>query len=504
MTPAKAPCLSILGTGSDVGKSIIVTALCRIFKNQGIRVAPFKAQNMSNNSFVTPEGDEMGRAQVVQAEASGIDPHSDMNPVLLKPNSDMGAQIVLQGKVIGSQTARDYYMHTDGLFQKSLESLNRLRDEYDLIIMEGAGSCGEVNLRKKDFVNFKMAHAANAPVILAGDIDKGGIFAQLIGTLAVIPPEDQKRVHGFLINKFRGDSSLFQEGIEYIEKQTQLPVYGMIPYYHDIEIDAEDSVLLDSLIDPIAMPDKNTIHVAVIRLPHISNFTDFLSLQRNSSVTVHYLASPRKLEGYDAVILPGTKNVRYDLQWLVESQWKSILQTYRNQRGQLIGICGGYQMLGKQVNDPYGVEGSPGETRALGFLEQETTLQAEKVLSRTSGIFLPYQSKVEGYEIHMGITRSTGEKQAPLIRIESRNNKIVDDVDGTCSPDGKVWGTYLHGLFDSPYFLENFLSSLAPSYQNHEQISPSASDFKDRQYDLLARHFKQFMNMESLKKIIHI
>ncbi len=503
MTSKKAPCLSILGTASDVGKSIVVTALCRIFKNQGIRVAPFKAQNMSNNSFVTPEGDEMGRAQVVQAEAAGIDPHADMNPVLLKPNTDMGSQVVLQGKVVGNQTARDYYKQTDALFQKSLESLNRLRAEYDLVIMEGAGSCGEVNLRKRDFVNFKIAHASEAPVVLVGDINTGGIFAQLIGTLAVIPPEDQKRVHGFLINKFRGDASLFDEGIQYIEEKTNLPVFGMIPYYRHIQIDAEDSVLLDSLIDPATEPDNNSIHIAIVRLPHISNFTDFLPLQRNSSVTVHYLSTPRTLDGYDAVILPGTKNVRYDLEWLEKNQWKSLLQTYRNQEGLVIGICGGYQMLGQKVNDPYGVEGTPGTTSALGFLQQETTLQQEKILSRTSGTFLPYQSRVDGYEIHMGTTHYTGNGQAPLIQLSSRNDQATTDTDGACSPDGQVWGTYLHGLFDSPDFRERFLTSLSPIYQKEGKVHQTATDFKDHQYDLLAQHFEQFVDIEALKQIIH-
>ena len=279
--------LSVLGTGSDVGKSIVVTALCRIFANWEIRVAPYKAQNMSNNSYVTIKGGEMGRAQVVQAQAARLEPVVDMNPVLLKPSSDTGAQVVVLGKPVGNSLAKDYFMDTSALFGAARKSLDRLMKQYDLVVMEGAGSCAEVNLRPRDFVNFRMAHAADAPVILVADIDKGGVFAQIIGTLACLTEEDRKRVKGFIINRFRGDASLFDEGIAYIENRTGLPVLGLIPYFHHIVIDSEDGMPLDTVVDPPSGPLPGRINVAVLRLPHISNFTDFNPLIREVAVSLH-------------------------------------------------------------------------------------------------------------------------------------------------------------------------------------------------------------------------
>ncbi|MGK5095075.1 cobyric acid synthase [Deltaproteobacteria bacterium TL4] len=499
MTQKKAVCLSILGTGSDVGKSIVVTALCRIFRNQGIRVAPFKAQNMSNNSYVTPEGGEMGRAQVVQAEAAGIDPHVNMNPVLLKPNSDMGSQVIVKGKVFGNYKAQEYYQLSDSLFEKAQESLTELRQNYDLVIMEGAGSCGEVNLRERDFVNFKMAHFAEAPVILVGDIDRGGVFAQLIGTLAISRPEDQKRICGFIINKFRGDLKLFEAGVRYLEEVTQLPVLGVLPYYQNIQIEAEDSVLLQSLIDPLEVPSSQTVKIAVIRVPHISNYTDFFPLQREKKVTVHYLSQPRLLENYQAVILPGSKNVRSDLKWLYDTEWASTLQTYQKGGGTLVGICGGYQMLGMSIQDPNGVEGEPGRIEGLKMLDVETTLEKEKVLARSQGIFLKAQTKIEGYEIHMGLTRRNA-STTPLIHVTQRHDEALDEWDGAISADGKIWGTYFHGLFDAPEFRVHFLKNLSSHYT--PDPFQTAKGFKDHQYDLLAKHFEQYINIQTIKKII--
>lgn len=345
-------CLSVLGTGSDVGKSIVVTALCRIFKNRGINVAPYKAQNMSNNSWVTNEGLEMGRAQVVQAQACRLDPVVAMNPVLLKPSTDTGAQVVLHGLPRGTSEAKDYFQNTDNLFHESLKGLNKLRDEYELIVMEGAGSCGEVNLRSRDFVNFKTAHAVDAPVILVGDINKGGIFAQLVGTLEVIPEEDRDRIKGFIINQFRGDASLFEDGKKWIEKRTGLPALGLIPWYYHIEIDSEDGFPLDTVIDPPygTLPDK--INIAAIRVPHISNFTDFNPLIREEFVNFHYLSKPRDLDNYDLLLLPGSKNVRADMAWLSKTGWVGHIKDYHSAGKQIGGICGGYQLLGKVIKDP--------------------------------------------------------------------------------------------------------------------------------------------------------
>ncbi len=489
-----AKCIALLGTGSDVGKSVVTTAIGRILRNRGIKVAPYKAQNLSNNSYVTLDGGEMGRAQVVQAEACGIEPHTNMNPVLLKPNADMGSQVVLQGKVIEKEQASAYFKDSSKIQAAAFQSLENLRREYELIIIEGAGSCGEVNLRSRDYVNFETAHAADAPVILVADIDRGGVFAQLIGTLNVIPEEDRKRVAGFIINKFRGDPSLFDDGIDYLEKQTGLPVLGLIPYYSHIEIDPEDGMPLETAIDPPTRPLPGKINIAAIRLPHISNFTDFNPLIRNEAVSFHYLSKPRNLEGYDALLLPGSKSVRSDLEWLKNDGWENPIQEFR---GHILGICGGYQMLGNSIHDPHGVEGTSGSSKGLGLLDAETTLEKHKVLSRSQGV-LTDGTLVDGYEIHMGTTTLSAGTQ-PMIRISSRNRNPVDDTDGAVSPDGIIAGSYFHGLFDFPDFRNRFIQLLDPSYP--EEDTEAAADFKERQYDLLADHFEKYLDMDRLCSI---
>ncbi|MCX5854791.1 MAG: cobyric acid synthase [Deltaproteobacteria bacterium] len=498
-----ARCVAVLGTGSDTGKSIVVAALCRIFKDLGIRVAPFKAQNMSNNSYVTPEGGEMGRAQIVQAEAARIAPHVDMNPVLLKPSTNTGAQVVLYGKPMGNREAKDYFSCTDDLFGKAYASLQRLRASYALIVMEGAGSCAEVNLRSQDFVNFRMAHAADAPVILVADIDRGGVFAQIIGTLNIIPKGDRKRVKGIIINRFRGDADLFKTGIEYIENRTGLPVLGLIPYFHHIQIDSEDGVPLDALIDPPSGPEPGKINMGVIRLPHISNFTDFNPFERDASVNLHYLVRPRNLDGYDVVFIPGTKNVPSDMEWLKFTGWEASLAEFVRSDGRLVGICGGYQMLGKLIRDPYGIEGTPGDTPCLGLLDAETTLHREKILSRSSGVWEQNGEDIEGYEIHMGITER-GPGVLPVIRVLSQNGEPADDFDGAASSDGRIWGTYFHGLFDMPGFRHTFLKAIRTDYSpgGSDGDTGHISDFKDRQYDLLAEHFRTHLDMDKLFKIV--
>ena len=498
-----AKCLAVLGTGSDVGKSIVVAALCRIFKDRGYKTAPFKAQNMSNNSSVTEEGGEIDRAQVVQAQAARIKPHVDMNPVLLKPGSATGSQVVLQGQPIYNIEARDYYKKTDYLFQKSRESLQRLSAQYDLIIMEGAGSCGEVNLFDRDFVNFKSALAAKAPVLLVADIDRGGVFAQVIGTLDVIPEEHRQSVQGIIINRFRGDASLFDDGISYLEKHTGLPVLGLIPHFTHIKIDSEDSVPLDILIDPQRLPDANKVGIAVLRLPHISNFTDFSPLENDPAVDLHYLGSPRALTDYQIVILPGTKNVRRDMDWLERTGWSSLLKDYVDKGGGLAGICGGYQMLGQRIIDPLGVEAEPGETAGLCLLDIETEMKPDKTLSRSSGTWLANGDPVEGYEIHMGITRSLSET-IPVINVTKRNGEVVSDYDGVVSENGKIWGTYFHGFFNRPEFRSEFLKRLNPNYQSPEDKAAAShiAQFRDQQYDLLADHFRSHLDLEKLFEIV--
>jgi adenosylcobyric acid synthase len=492
---SKAPCLAILGTASDVGKSVAVAALCRIFADMGVRVAPFKAQNMSNNSYVTLEGLEMGRAQIVQAEAARIEPTVDMNPVLLKPSGDTTSQVILHGRPISSFKAKEYYQQTEFLFNESLKSLERLRSLYDLVILEGAGSCGEVNLAHRDIVNFRMAHAAEAPVILTADISRGGVFAQLLGTLQVVSEEDRELVSGFLINRFRGDISLFDDGISYLEEQGQRPVLGVIPHYDHIDIDPEDSQSLDSLTDPSSPLQPGRIAIAVIRFPRISNFTDFSPLERDPGVDLHYLTRPRSLEAYDLVLLPGSKNVRADREWLSRNGWDGLLTTYAVKGGRIGGICGGYQILGRIICDPLGVEGPAGETEGFGLLDVETTLSHGKELIRVNGTWEGLDQPVEGYEIHMGRTRCP--EGAPVIL------KNDGQSDGARNPSGRVWGVYLHGLFDSQPFRHAFLESLNPTYSPAGKNETSGA-FKDRQYDLLADHFHRHLDLDRLLEITRL
>lgn len=485
--------IAVFGTASDVGKSIVVTALCRIFSDLGVAVAPFKAQNMSNNSFVTQDEGEMGRAQAVQALAARVEPHVDMNPVLLKPSTDTGAQLVLHGRAVGNVGAKECFERSDRLFEEALKSFQRLCSLYDLIVIEGAGACAEVNLMESDFVNFRMAHAAHAPVILVADIDRGGVFAQIVGTLEVLPHTDRDLIKGFIINRFRGEPELFAEGITYIEKRTGIPVLGLIPYLHSLRIDPEDSVVLERDLSPPG-PQEEMVNIAVLRLPHISNFTDFSSLGQEEVVQLRYLLMPRDLKGYQLVILPGTKNVRSDLAWIREKGWDRVLCDYRRAGGEIGGICGGYQMLGRVIQDPFGVEGSPGETKGLGLLDVDTTLQREKTLSRTIGLWLPDGSCVEGYEIHMGTT-NRGPQALPLIEVSSRNGKGARDYDGACSSDRKVWGTYLHGLFDTKGFRRLFLKRLNPDFTWDD--GGSVED----PYDALARHFLTHLDLKRLLEV---
>ncbi len=497
---AAAKCLAILGTGSDVGKSIAVTALCRIFCNLGLRTAPYKAQNMSNNSFVTVEGGEIGRAQAVQAEAARAAMHVDMNPVLLKPCTDTGSQVVLLGKALKQAEAAEYFSNNRPLFHASVEALNRLRAQYELIVIEGAGSCAEVNLRKRDFVNFEIAHATDAPVILIADIDRGGVFAQIVGTLEIIPPRDRERVKGILINRFRGDLSLFNDGVTYLEERTGLPVLGVIPYYYHIDIDSEDGMPLDTLLDPQETPDARTIRIAVIRLPHISNFTDFNALIREPSVTLHYLSKPRDLSAYDALILPGTKNVRFDLEWMRKVGWEKEILRFHQSGKSVCGICGGYQLLGKRLHDPFGVEGPCGSSDAFGFLDVETEFQKTKIVTRTEGRLMDDEMPLSGYEIHMGISR-LGPDAKPFARIMKKNDIASEETDGAIDAQGLVFGTYLHGLFDNKPFLRKFLHSI-----RSDADLDSATDIhvRDAQYDQLAEHFAAHLNMDKLFEILGI
>ena len=491
----KAACLAVLGTGSDVGKSVVATALCRIFANRGLRVAPFKAQNMSNNSGVTPEGAEMGRAQIVQAEAARVAPHCDMNPVLLKPVSDIGSQVVLNGTAWMDASSQSYYRNKDFLFAESRAALDRLRRGHDLIILEGAGSCAEVNLMANDIVNLRMAAYAEAPVVLVADIDRGGVFAQIVGTLACIPPEQQARISGFVINRFRGDLSLFQPGIDWIEERTGKSVFGVLPWFRHFRIEAEDAVVIESP-RPFQPKGEAEPTIAVIRLPHISNFTDFEPLAQLDGCQLVYLERPQELSAFHAVILPGTKATCADLQWLADCGWRGRLLEYAAGGGHLLGICGGYQMLGAWVRDPDGIEGEPGAVAGLGLLPVETILKTPKTTTLTDFTWNGIAGK--GYEIHMGRTEAP-ETRSPMA-VLARNQASCVDRDGCVTADGRIMGTYIHGLFDTPAITRHWLAGIGLT--RIEVDRPHGPAARDQAYEQLAAHALAHLDIEALVALL--
>nr|WP_321466132.1 cobyric acid synthase [uncultured Desulfobulbus sp.] len=487
----KAACLAVFGTGSDVGKSVVTTALCRIFANYGLKVAPYKAQNMSNNSGVTPEGLEMGRAQIVQAEAARIPPHCDMNPVLLKPVSDVGSQVVLNGTAWIDASSQDYYRKKEYLFGQSIDALERLRAENDLIIMEGAGSCAEVNLMDNDIVNLRMAARAEAPVILVADIDRGGVFAQIVGTLACISPAQQELISGFVINRFRGDIALFKKGVEWIEERTAKPVYGVLPWFKHFRIEAEDAVVIENAprFHPAAATEPT---IGVLRLPHISNFTDFDPLATLPGCRLVYLQQPQDLSQMAAVILPGSKSTCSDLQWLVDSGWQLQLLRYKEGGGHILGICGGYQMLGTWVHDPDGIEGKPGSTEGLGLLPVETVLKAPKTTTLTDFTWQSIGGR--GYEIHMG--RTDPPREFGLVTVQRRNGVECNDFDGCRSEDGRVIGTYMHGLFDTPAITGLWLEGIGLGHITVDTLHGPAA--RDLAYEQLAEHAANHLDLEKI------
>ncbi len=487
----KATCIAVLGTGSDVGKSIVTTALCRILANRGLRVAPFKAQNMSNNSGVTPEGLEMGRAQIVQAEAARLVPQVDMNPVLLKPVSDVGSQVVLNGKVWRDASSKSFYQKKEMLFKACCSALDRLRDDYEVIVMEGAGSCAEVNLMENDIVNLPMAAYGQAPVVLVADIDRGGVFAQIVGTLACLPAEQQAQIKGFVINRFRGDMELFKEGGAWIEQKTGKPVFGVLPWFSHFTIEAEDAVVIQKP-NPYIPACNGVPAVAVVKLPHISNFNDFDPLTHLKGMHLVYLEKPQPLDGFKAIILPGTKSTCNDLQWLHHSGWAETLKRYASDGGHILGICGGYQMLGHTVHDPSGVDGKPGAYQGLSLLEVETELKAPKTTTLTE--FAWEGISGSGYEIHMG--RTHVKEDGFLLSVDKRNRQRCEDRDGCTSADGRVVGTYMHGLFDTPEITRRWLNQIGLSEVEVDQRHGLAA--RDAAYELLAEHAAKHLDIEAI------
>lgn len=433
--------LMIQGTTSDAGKSTLVTGICRVLARHGVKVAPFKPQNMALNSAVTIDGGEIGRAQAVQAQACFLKPHTDMNPVLLKPNSDTGAQVIIHGKAIGAMEARNYHDYKTVAMNAVLESYRRLCSQYDVIIVEGAGSPAEINLRDRDIANMGFAEAVDCPVLLIADIDRGGVFAHLVGTLQLLSPSEQNRVQGFVINRFRGDIGLLQPGLDWLENYTNKKVLGVLPYLTDWHLEAEDAIAQSQILSA----EKSHLKICVPVYPRISNHTDFDALRLHPQVDLQMIAPNQPIPACDLIILPGSKNTRGDLQKLREFGWDRQIEKHLRYGGKVIGICGGFQMLGKTITDPHGIEGTSGANTGLSYLDIETTLEPEKQLHRIEGRLSFGNAKVTGYEIHCGISSGIG-LEKPLCTLIDKFGGNKND--GAISTDNQVIGTYLHGLFD--------------------------------------------------------
>ncbi len=480
-----------VGTCSDAGKSVINAAFCRIFKQDGYNPAPFKAQNMSLNSYSTSEGGEMGRAQVVQAEACGIAPHTDMNPVLLKPTNDKSSQVVLNGKPVGNMSAKDYFgiqNQKEELFKEAFEAFKRLESKYNPIVLEGAGSISELNLRDRDITNMRMALKAGASTYLIADIDKGGIFGSVYGTIALLKTEEKALIKGIIINKFRGDASLFEEGKKIIEKLTGVPVVGVIPWFRDIKIEEEDSVALDMKTNTFR---DGKINVAIILLKRMSNFTDFDVLDMDPRFNPYYTNNVEEIEKADIILLPGSKNTLADLQHLrANGIAEAIIRAHKAGK-KVIGICGGYQMMGIRLEDPEGIEGEIPAVPGLGLLPQCTIIEKEKITKQSTFSFLPQKSgkvtQCRGYEIHMGrTTLLNNAPDSPVVLLEDGRQ------DGYYL-NNHCWGSYMHGILDNPVVLDN----MAEGFDKEEANKPfDYAAFKEEQYDKLANLVRNHVNLE--------
>ncbi|MGZ6175672.1 MAG: cobyric acid synthase [Candidatus Binataceae bacterium] len=505
---APARTLMVQGTASSVGKTLIVAALCRIFHREGLSVAPFKAQNMALNSFVTSDGGEIGRAQAVQAEAAGIEPRVEMNPILLKPEGGMRSQVVVLGKPLGRMTWSEYQQLKPEFVRIVADSLHSLRAKHDLIIIEGAGSPAEINLAGQDLVNMHVAAEAEAPVLLVGDIDRGGVFAHLVGTMELLAPADRERVAGFLINKFRGDVALLAPGLEFLRERFRVPVLGVIPYLERLRIADEDSVALEDRRNRRAT-GLGQIDIAVIKLPRISNYDDFLALEHEDDVTVRFVEEPREMAGADLAIIPGSKSTIADLGWLHESGFALAIVDRAREGGLIAGICGGCQMLGEGIDDPHRVESDEASARGLGLLPivtrfAKTKLTAQvRVRVKSSSILSGADivaDEISAYEIHMGNVERTAGSSAPF-RIVSRNGAPADTLDGAINRDGSVAGTMLHGIFENDALRAAFLGALRrrKGLAAHGETRPVAS--REAEYDRLASAVADGVDLPMLRKI---
>jgi adenosylcobyric acid synthase len=513
----KAESLAILGTGSDVGKSVLTAGICRLLSRIGIHVAPFKAQNMSLNSFVTPEGGEIGRAQALHATACGIPPHVDMNPILLKPESDSCSQVVVLGRAFAKQEASAYFDGRRILWSVVEDSYARLASQYEMMVIEGAGSAAEVNLRKQDLVNWPVVKMADAHVLLVADIDRGGVFAQILGTLDLLEPDERDRVCGVVVNKFRGDAELFTDGVRFLESRSGVPVLGVIPYLRDLMLDQEDS--LGHVINQGARFASDRVNIAVILLPHMSNFTDFNILSAEEDVALKYASTPAMLSDADIVIIPGSKSSVADLSYLRAKGFVPLLEEHLQNEREMIGICGGYQMLGRMIVDPDHVE-QGGISSGLGYLNIETTLLGSKftrqVEARPTGEFMRESTPVRGYEVHMGVTRRMNERPCFTIcgqtaqgqNVQSPTTMSEQGYDGAVRNDGLVWGTYIHGVFDESEFRRDWLNrarrrkSLPPLPGIVSRVtSARLQNELDRWADHVAHHLDIFRLLKNFRSL---
>ncbi len=495
--------LMVQGTGSHAGKSLLVMALCRIFSREGLRVAPFKAQNMSLNSFATPDGREFSRAQAVQADAAGVAPLVEMNPVLLKPQDGIRSQVVAMGKPLCVASAREYRDMTSQLWPLVTRSLDTLRESNDIVVMEGAGSPAEINLREYEIVNMRVARYAGAPVILVGDIDRGGVFASLLGTVALLEPEERALIRALVINKFRGDPSLLNSGLEVLKRRTGVSTAGVLPFFTDVTLPEEDSVGLEDF--PAARPvTEAALDVAVIRLPHIANFDDFDPLRREPGVCLRYVDGPGRMGSPDLIVIPGSKTTVADLEWMRQRGLDRSVSAARRAGRPVVGLCGGYQMLGHRILDPERVESDRPQTEGLGLLPVKTVFKSKKATCQVKadivserGLMTGSQgSSISGYEIHMG--RTSGAGSAPF-RIRERSGRPADAPEGALDSEGLTLGTYLHGLFHNHDFRRRLLLNLAA--KKNIALPAGAVLDMEREYDRLADQVSRHLDMDAVHSI---
>jgi adenosylcobyric acid synthase len=497
-----AKSLMVMGTASDVGKSVVVTALCRLFANAGIRVAPFKSQNMSNNAAVCADGGEIGRAQAVQAEACGLEATVDMNPVLLKPESDRGCQVVIRGQARFRMTTREYSHYREQAWPEIVASYTRLAEQFEVIVIEGAGGAAEVNLRHRDVVNWSVAELADAPVLIVADIDKGGALAALVGTIALLAPSEHQRVKGLIINKFRGDPALLYDGLKIIEQRTGVPVLGVLPHAGNLAIPEEDGAGLKTGIKP--SPDR-PIAIGVVVFPRISNYTDFEPFLHEPDVSLQYLENPEQAGSLDVICLPGTKSTIADLAWMRARRWDKLIGNHHAAGGTVVGICGGYQMMGKRIADPHHIESELDEAAGLRMLDIETVFEGEKITARVDGTHVASGLTISGYEIHCGRIASSG-ANAPF-RIRSRGGPCPDELEGALHGEGQTFGTSIHGLFDAPRFRRHFLNEirkrkgLQPLEVVRIEDAPAA---RGRAYDRFAHLLQTHLDIAAIAALIGI